>query len=332
MPEGGGGQGGRGAPRGGGRGPPRGGPGGRGGGGGGGFAPRGGGGGGGGQGGRGGPRGGGSGGPRGGGGGGRGGGPRGGGGGGQGGRGGPGGPRGGGGRPQGPRGGPQRGYVEAGVPRVWRSPYGVLTENAVIGVRVYGEKLFTHKGRELRAWNPRRSKLAALLMAGTDRFSLQGDESVLYLGAASGTTVSHLSDILRDGRILAVEKSARSFRDLLDVARARGNVDPSLTDARATDQMVALLPGGVDMVYQDIAQRDQAEIFLKAVDRFLRPGGLGILMVKARSVSISANPRDIYDRIERTLVDHGLHVLERVSLEPWEMDHAALLVERPQQR
>lgn len=196
-------------------------------------------------------------------------------------------------------------------------------------MKVYGEKLFTHKGKELRAWNPRRSKLGALILAGSKELRLTGKESVLYLGAASGTTVSHLSDILREGRILSVEKSARSFRDLIDVARVRENILPSLTDARETDALVALVPDGVDLLYQDIAQRDQAEIFLKAANRFLKPGGNGILMVKARSVSISEDPRRIYDRIEHALVDGGLQVLERVSLEPWEKDHAALLVTRP---
>jgi fibrillarin-like pre-rRNA processing protein len=220
--------------------------------------------------------------------------------------------------------------VPTDFPRLWRSPYGLLTENAVMGVKVYGEKLFTHKGRELRAWNPRRSKLAAFILKGGKRIALKGDERVLYLGAASGTTVSHLSDMLREGQVLAVEKSARSFRDLINVARVRENILPSLTDARHLDALAALMPGGVDVLYQDIAQRDQAEIFLEAAKRYLRPGGLGILMVKARSVSISAEPRVVYDRIEKTIRDAGYSVVERIELEPWELDHAALVVRGPE--
>ena len=138
-----------------------------------------------------------------------------------------------------------------------------------------------------------------------------------------------MADILQDGRILAVEKSARSFRDLLDVARLRTNVLPVLSDAQDLDALTAVSPGGADVVYQDIAQRDQAAIFLRAARRFLRPGGLGILMVKARSVSIAEDPRRIYERAERTLVDAGFAVVERRDLAPFEKDHAAVLVHRP---
>lgn len=237
--------------------------------------------------------------------------------------GGPGGP--GGGKPR-PRG---RARFEAtDVPRVWRSPYGVLTENRVPGVRVYGEKLFSFGERELRVWNPKRSKLAAFLMAEGRSFTLKGDEQVLYLGAASGTTVSHISDLLPKGHVIALERSARSFRDLIDVARVRDNVDPVLGDARATDRLIPLVPGGADIVYQDIAQRDQAAIFTRACARLLKPAGLGVLMVKARSVDLARSPEDVYDEVEEALSDAGYDVVERRDLGPWEKDHAALIVRR----
>lgn len=205
----------------------------------------------------------------------------------------------------------------------------MLTKNAKPGTRVYGERLIPHKDGELRAWNPRRSKLAALLLA-TDRtpFPLKGHERVLYLGAASGTTVSHLADILADGRVVAVEKSPRSFRDLMNLARSRDNVDPVLSDARDPDPLIALSGGPVDLLYQDVAQRDQDTIFTKNAKRFLRPGGHGLIMVKSRSVSVSREPQEVYDSVSAHLESEGFHVSARVPLEPWEKDHAAIIVRR----
>lgn len=212
-------------------------------------------------------------------------------------------------------------------PGAYQGPKGVLSENARPGRRVYGERLIPHKGKELRAWNPRRSKLAALLLAsGRVPFPIKGDERLLYLGAASGTTVSHLSDILSGGRIVAVEKSPRSFRDLMDLGRARDNVDPVLSDARDPDALMAVLAGPVDLLYQDVSQRDQDRIFANMAKRFLRPGGHGVIMVKARSVSVAREPEDVYDEVTRHLQQEGMQVVDRVTLEPWERDHAAIVV------
>lgn len=49
---------------------------------------------------------------------------------------------------------------------------------------------------EYRAWNPFRSKLAAAILGGVDQIHIKPGAKVMYLGAASGTTVSHVSDIV----------------------------------------------------------------------------------------------------------------------------------------
>lgn len=49
---------------------------------------------------------------------------------------------------------------------------------------------------EYRVWNPFRSKLAAAIVGGVDKIYIKPGAKVLYLGAASGTTVSHVSDIV----------------------------------------------------------------------------------------------------------------------------------------
>jgi len=201
-----------------------------------------------------------------------------------------------------------------------------FTLNLVTGVKVYGERLLTCGGREYRRWDPHRSKLAALLQRGCPAWPFKVDTEVLYLGAASGTTASHLSDICTAGRLYCIEISSRVFRKLLDVAVRRPNMMPFLGDAGRPDSYKSLF-GFVDVVYQDIAQRDQVPIFLKNVF-FLGPGGFGFLMVKARSIDVAAQPADIYRQVSKDLTAAGLDVLGIVRLDPFQKDHAAAVVQR----
>ncbi len=202
-----------------------------------------------------------------------------------------------------------------------------FTRNLTAGVKVYGEKLLTCGGKEYRRWDPYRSKLAALLQRGCPEWPFKEDTEVLYLGAASGTTASHLSDICMEGRLYCIEISSRVFRKLLDVAVRRPNMMPFLGDADRPDAYKSLF-GLVEVVYQDVAQRDQVPIFLKNVS-FLGPGGLGFLMVKARSIDVAAQPADIYRQVSKDLSAAGLSLLGTVRLDPFQKDHAAVVVQKP---
>ncbi len=102
---------------------------------------------------------------------------------------------------------------------------------------------------------------------------------------------------------------------------------PILADANRPE-MFRNMVGKVDLVYQDVSQRNQAEIFLKNVRSFLKTQGYGILMVKARSVDVTAKPKDIFKEAERKLKENGLKVLETVILKPYEKDHAAITIEK----
>nr|CAH8838652.1 unnamed protein product [Trichobilharzia regenti] len=114
----------------------------------------------------------------------------------------------------------------------------LVTRNVVVGESVYGEKRIGVEddagGKiEYRVWNPFRSKLAAGIVNGLDQIHIKPGSRVLYLGAASGTTVSHVSDVVgEEGVVYAVEFSHRSGRDLLNVAKHRTNVVPIIEDAR----------------------------------------------------------------------------------------------------
>jgi len=200
----------------------------------------------------------------------------------------------------------------------------LYTRNLVPGRAVYGEALRVEDGVEYRRWDAERSKLAAYLKKGGVRWPFLETTSVLYLGAASGTTASHLSDICPRGTIVAVEVSPRSFRDLVNVAEGRPNLLPILGDASRPDAYRSRV-GNVDVVYQDVAQRDQEAIFLRNLSA-LRPEGVGFLMLKARSVDVAARPADLYRVARETIASKGFDVLDVRPLDPYAGDHAAIVV------
>ena len=189
---------------------------------------------------------------------------------------------------------------------------------ATRGKPVYGEPT----DGAWRRWNPRRSKLAAVLDRGVDT-GLEGGETVLYLGAAAGTTVSHVADFA--GPTYAVEFAARPARDLLEAAAPRPNLFPLLNDARRPDSYAHVVEP-VDVVVQDVATRGQARVALRN-RQFLREDGRLLLSVKARSEDVTADPAAVFDEVLDALTD-GYEVLSTARLAPLHDDHLAV-VARP---
>ncbi len=203
----------------------------------------------------------------------------------------------------------------------------LLTKNLTPSHQVYGEELISWKNQEYRVWNPKRSKACAMLKKGCRNFPVNKDSKILYLGAASGTTASHLSDIACKGLIYCVEFSKRSFSKLVFICDVRKNMIPILADANKP-VMYKEVVGKVDLIYQDISQRDQTKIFLKNIESFLSPKGFGILMVKARSIDVTAKPKKMFENAEAELRANELKVLESILLSPYEKDHCAIIVKR----
>ncbi len=199
----------------------------------------------------------------------------------------------------------------------------LFTKNLVPSARVYGERLYDYRGEEYREWVPSRSKLAAYLKLGGKTFPFREGSKVLYLGAASGTTASHISDILAEGRVYCVEISPRSFRDLVAVCERRGNMVPILGDA-ARPEDYSLVMEDVDVVYQDVAQKNQVSMFLKNMRAF--EAGDGMIAIKARSEDVARPPKEIFEEAERKLRREGLRVVENLPLDPLEKDHAMIVV------
>jgi fibrillarin-like pre-rRNA processing protein len=171
-----------------------------------------------------------------------------------------------------------------------------------------------------RVWDPFRSKLAALYYAGTG-IELTPAMGVLYLGAANGTTVSHVADYVEV--VYAVEFAPRPMQDLLEVARRRKNIVPIMADASQPEQYAPLVES-VDLLYQDVAQPDQVAILIRNC-AFLRQGGHAILMLKTRSVDIRKSPEDVFRDTLTELGRAGLSVIESTWLSPYQKDHAAVV-------
>jgi fibrillarin-like pre-rRNA processing protein len=210
------------------------------------------------------------------------------------------------------------------IKRVYKEKNKIFTENLCKGLRVYNEKLVKYKGIEFRSWNPFRSKLAAAILNGLD-FSIKPDSKILYLGAATGTTVSHISDITKDGMVYCIESSPIAAKSLINLSKIRKNIIPILGDANHPDRYSSIVPN-VDMVYQDISQRNQAEIFILNIEKYLKKSRSGILMVKARSIDVSLKPNEAYNIVCSKFEKNNLKIKQKIDLTPYEKDHVAIAI------
>ncbi|MHA1754452.1 MAG: fibrillarin-like rRNA/tRNA 2'-O-methyltransferase [Candidatus Odinarchaeia archaeon] len=197
----------------------------------------------------------------------------------------------------------------------------LATVNLDPGHKVYDEELIKMGEEELRTWDPFRSKLAAALLNGLDKLPLRSGSKVLYLGAASGTTSSHISDIIgNSGRIYCVEFSPRSARDLLNVCERRMNMIPILTDARFP-QNYSYFCSNVDFIYCDVAQPEQAIILVNNAKYFLKEKGYVMIAVKARSIDVTKKPSEVFKKEIEVLEANNFKIVGKIRLEPYTADH-----------
>jgi len=212
----------------------------------------------------------------------------------------------------------------------------LVTLNLVPGEAVYGEKRISveepDKAKiEYRVWNPFRSKLAAAILGGVDKVHIHPGKKVLYLGAASGTSVSHVSDICGpEGMVYAVEFSHRSGRDLINMAKKRTNIVPIIEDARHPHKYRMLVPM-VDTIFADVAQPDQARIVAINASYFLKNGGNFVISIKANCIDSTAEAEAVFADEVKKMQAEKMKPQEQVTLEPYERDHAVVVgVYRPQ--
>jgi fibrillarin-like pre-rRNA processing protein len=200
----------------------------------------------------------------------------------------------------------------------------IATKNLVPGQRVYGEKLYNFEGVEYREWNAYRSKLAGALLKGLLELPIKEGDKILYLGIASGTTASHISDIIGPkGKIFGIEFAPRVMRDLLVIVAKRKNIYPILADARFPENYRHLVEA-CDGLYADVAQPEQAKIVVRNAKLFLKDGGYMLMAVKARSIDVTLEPSEVYKREIDTLMENGFEIVDVVHLDPFDRDHAMI--------
>ncbi|MFA5364067.1 MAG: fibrillarin-like rRNA/tRNA 2'-O-methyltransferase [Candidatus Bathyarchaeia archaeon] len=203
------------------------------------------------------------------------------------------------------------------------------TKNLAEGHAVYGERLVRFEGVEYRLWDPFRSKLAAGILKGLNTVPIKPKQNVLYLGAASGTTASHVSDIIgEDGHIYCVEFASRSLRELVNsVAVYRYNMSPILADARMPETYSRMVPH-VQSIYFDVAQPEQARVLADNADLFLSSGGWVLLAIKAQSIDVTKDPSVVFKNETVVLEGRGFRVQEIVGLEPFDKAHAMVVAQK----
>ena len=202
----------------------------------------------------------------------------------------------------------------------------LATKNLAPGVSVYGEILVRDGNAEYRTWDAYRSKLAAAILRDMNDLPVRKGSYVLYLGSASGTTASHVSDLVEnEGRVYCVEFAQRSMRELIDsLCQHRSNVYPILADARLPEKYKSLV-SPVDVIYSDVAQPEQAKILADNAKMFLKTGGSVLMAIKSRSVDVTMEPTDVFKQEIQVLQGRGFRIVQTLKLEPYEKDHAMVL-------
>lgn len=203
------------------------------------------------------------------------------------------------------------------------------TENYSKGETVYNEKLFSKAGREYRTWDSYKSKFAACIQEGMEGIPQIDSSRTLYLGASTGTTVSHLSDIIGTGKgkILALEFSIKASRRLIQLAKNRPNIIPLVADARKPEEYATLV-GTVDFIFQDISQVNQTEIFVNNVTAFLKKGCKAIYIVKAASIDTTRSASEVTKEQITVIEQADLKVLQVLDISKYEKEHRAILVSK----
>lgn len=201
----------------------------------------------------------------------------------------------------------------------------LATRNLSPGFKVYGEDLVEYKGEEYRLWDPNRSKLAAAILKNLEMVPIKPGGKILYLGAATGTTPSHIADIVgKQGLVFCVEFAPRAMRELVIVCENKGNMVPIMADARHPETY-SMIVDEVDAIYCDVAQPEQAKLLADNADMFLRRGGWILLAIKARSIDVTKKPSEVYRREISVLENRGFTVRQTISLEPFDQAHSMVL-------
>jgi len=203
----------------------------------------------------------------------------------------------------------------------------LYTKSLVPGKAPFDERLIKVNGQEYREFEPGRSKLAASIRKGSNEVGIRKGGIILYLGSSHGYTCSFISDMLgKEGLIFGIDPAPRVVRDLVFLSEDRKNIVPLMVDANHPETYADKVCQA-DLVFQDVAQRNQAEIFLKNCEIFLKKGGYGLLAVKARSINAKKPSKLIFQEV-RSAVEKKFTIIDFRLLEPYEKDHCMIIIKK----
>lgn len=204
----------------------------------------------------------------------------------------------------------------------------LATINLTPGYNVYGEELIKIKNIEYRIWDFWRSKPAAAIKKGLKNLPIKKGFKILYLGIASGTTVSHFSDIIgKEGVIYGIDVAERALRELIPHAERRGNIIPILADARIPENYEKNVIEKVDLVYCDVASPDQAQLLVWNSKKFLKSDGWAIISIKSQSIDVTKPPKEVYEKCLEEFEKY-FEIVDKVELDPYEKAHMFVVMKK----
>lgn len=205
-----------------------------------------------------------------------------------------------------------------------------LFTKSIYPFRGFEETVIKENGNKYREVDPERSKLFAGIAKGISQIGIREGSTILYLGASHGYTPSYVSDMIGEkGKMLCLDVAPRVLRDLVFVCQRRENMAPLLADCRQYTEYSDYVPSdGVDVIFQDISQRDQVDIFLNNCTAYLKKGGFGLLALKARSVDVSKKPQIIFKEAFTQLEQSAFTIVDKRELEPYEKDHMLFVIKK----
>ena len=208
-------------------------------------------------------------------------------------------------------------------PGVFKDGNRLYTNNLVPGVRVYGEKLVDNK----REWDPSRSKLGEAIAKGMKEMPIRQGSIILYLGASTGTTISHVSDIVgKEGFVYGIEFAERVLRSLMDLANQRRNIAAIKADARKPEEYRWLEE--CDVLFCDIADPQETEIAVRNAKEFLKKDGYMMMAIKSQSIDVTKKPQQVYEEEKKKVEKAGFADVQLINLEPYEEKHAMIIARR----
>ena len=169
-----------------------------------------------------------------------------------------------------------------------------------------------------------KSKLAAAILKGMREMPIKKTSNVLYLGAASGTTANYVAEIAYKGSVYCVEISPRVAKKLIELCREKKNMHAIIADARKPLSYASFV-SEIDVIYQDIAQKDQSEILMKNSE--LYEPEYALLALKTSSIDSTAPKKEVLKK-EIKKLEKKFEIEESIELSPYHSEHYMLVLKR----